>query len=209
MFLLVGLGNPGTKYSGNRHNVGFMALDMLAPRASWRSKFHSQITTETIDDHDCILLKPETYMNESGRALQAAMTFYKLKPEQIVVIHDDLDLPFAKLRIKQGGGHGGHNGLRSIDAAIGKNYWRVRFGIDHPRDILQALGAPAGTPADVSHHVLSDFNAPQRDVLPECLKALAQSLPLLLNSSDTQGATKAMRTYREMVKDVDVPRVKE
>lgn len=135
MRLLVGLGNPGSRYVNNRHNIGYMAVDEIVRRhgfGPWRRRFQSLISEGRIGTAKILCMKPETFMNESGQAVGEALRFYKLEPEAAIVLHDDLDLAPGKTRVKLGGGHGGHNGLRSLDAHIGKNYWRVRMGIDHP-----------------------------------------------------------------------------
>jgi PTH1 family peptidyl-tRNA hydrolase len=137
MLLLVGLGNPGARYAGNRHNIGFMAVQAIARRcgiAPFRRKFQGVAVEGEIADQRVLLLLPGTYMNESGRAVQEAVRFYKLAPPDTVVFHDELELPPGKLRVKIGGGNAGHNGLRSISAHIGNDYKRVRLGIGHPGD---------------------------------------------------------------------------
>jgi len=149
MFLVVGLGNPGQAYTDNRHNIGFMAADDIVRRhgfSPWRSKCHGEIAKGPFNGDKVIVLKPRTYMNESGRSVLAAATFYKIKPENIIVFHDEIDLAPGKLRVKRGGGHAGHNGLRSIHAGIGANYARVRMGVGHPGDKEQ-----------VKNYVLRDF----------------------------------------------------
>ena len=135
MRLLVGLGNPGTRYAGNRHNIGFMAVDAIARRhgiGPWRRRFQGVACEGPIGTERVLLLLPGTYMNESGRAVSEAAHFYKLPIGDIIVFHDELDLPAGKLRVKTGGGNAGHNGLRSISAHIGNDYRRVRIGIGHP-----------------------------------------------------------------------------
>jgi PTH1 family peptidyl-tRNA hydrolase len=135
MRLVVGLGNPGARYARNRHNIGFLAVDALARRygfAAFRDRFKGEIAEGAIGEARILLLKPQTFMNDSGEAVLAAMSFYKIPPGEIAVIHDDLDLKPGKVRVKRGGGNAGHNGLRSIDALIGPDYWRVRLGIGHP-----------------------------------------------------------------------------
>ena len=149
MKMFVGLGNPGPKYSGNRHNIGFMALDRIAEDhgfAPWRGKFQGALTEGRLGAEKVLLLKPETFMNLSGQSVGEAMRFYKLTPDDIVVFHDELDLAPGKCRVKTGGGHAGHNGLRSIHAHIGPEYMRVRMGIGHP-----------GNKNAVSSYVLRDF----------------------------------------------------
>lgn len=149
MFLFAGLGNPGPKYAGNRHNIGFMAVDAIARRhrfSPWRRRFQGAACEGEIEGQKVLALLPETYMNESGRAVAEAQRFYKIELRDIFAFHDELDLPPAKVRAKLGGGNAGHNGLRSITAHCGNDYGRVRLGIGHPGD--KAL---------VHSYVLSDF----------------------------------------------------
>ncbi|MCE2927750.1 MAG: aminoacyl-tRNA hydrolase [Rickettsiales bacterium] len=170
--LLVGLGNPGPEYAGNRHNIGFMAVDQIAGHyhfPAFKKKFSGLLAEGAIGDTRVFLLKPLTYMNLSGEAVASAANFYKIPPEKIIVFHDELDLPLGKLRVKQGGGHGGHNGLKSIDAHIGKDYHRVRLGIAHPGD--KNL---------VSDYVLSDFSKTERKIIDPMIAEISQHLPLLL-----------------------------
>lgn len=172
MFLVVGLGNPGSEYASNRHNIGFMAVDELVHRHSfsgWRTKYQSQMADGTIGTERVLLLKPMTYMNRSGGPVGEACRFYKIPPEKVIVFHDELELAPGKLRVKQGGGHAGHNGLRDIDAHIGNNYWRIRLGIGRPHD--KAL---------VHKWVLSDFGKADQDWLDPFLAAAAQHSGLLL-----------------------------
>lgn len=171
MILLVGLGNPGPKYAQNRHNIGFMAVDAIVRRHSFspeRTRFQGLVSEGTLAGEKVLVLKPMTYMNESGRSVGEAMRFFKLEPEHVVVFHDELDLAPGKLRIKTGGGHGGHNGLRSIDAHIGPNYRRIRLGIGHPGDKERVLG-----------HVLGDFAKADMKWLEPFLDAIASEAPLL------------------------------
>lgn len=176
MKLLVGLGNPGPRYAQNRHNIGFMALDAVQAaakaaggRCEWREKFSSLLAEASFGPHRALLLKPQTYMNESGISVRAAMTFYKIPLEDVFVFHDELDLPFARVRIKQGGGIAGHNGLRSISAHCGNEYWRIRLGIAHPGD--KAL---------VQAYVLGDFSKAEQPGVEALTARLARELPLLL-----------------------------
>ncbi|MEX5729828.1 PTH1 family peptidyl-tRNA hydrolase [Rhodovulum iodosum] len=165
MRLFVGLGNPGAKYAANRHNIGFMAVDRIAEDhgfSPWRDKFQGQVAEGRLGPEKVVLLKPETYMNRSGDAVQAAVQFFKLEPEDVVVFHDELDLAPGKCRVKQGGGHAGHNGLRSIHAHIGAEYGRVRLGIGHP-----------GDKARVSGYVLSDFAKADRDWLDDLMRGIS------------------------------------
>jgi len=150
MRLVVGLGNPGPKYERNRHNVGFMAVDEIVRRHSfsaWRARFQGHVSEGQIGTEKILILKPATFMNESGRAVGEALRFFKLDPDAVTVIYDELDLAPTKIKVKQGGGNGGHNGLRSIDAHVGTDYWRVRIGIGHP-----------GHKSKVANYVLSDFS---------------------------------------------------
>lgn len=172
MRLIVGLGNPGVSYARHRHNVGFMVVDALAGTAAFSKKFHGEVASVTRADEKLILLKPQTYMNDSGRSVQAAMAFHKLAPEQILVLHDDLDLGLGKVRIKQGGGHGGHNGLRDIDAKIGKDYWRIRIGIAHP-----------GDKDKVHDYVLSNFGKDEKPMINLIMDGLANNIELFWQDS--------------------------
>jgi peptidyl-tRNA hydrolase, PTH1 family len=178
MRLLVGLGNPGSRYAMTRHNVGFMAVDAIAARyrfAPFRAKFQGTISEGTIGDTRILLLKPETYMNASGDSVGAAARFYKIDIGEIAVIHDDIDLAEGKLRVKRGGGAGGHNGLRSIDDTLGPDYWRIRVGIGHPgmRELVEA-------------YVLQNFNAEERQWLEPMIAAMAEAAPVL--AADDTGA---------------------
>lgn len=171
MRLVVGLGNPGPEYARHRHNIGFMAVDDLARRhgfGPWKKRFQGLIAEGQIGPEKTYLLKPQTFMNLSGQSVGEAMRFYKVTPEQVIVLHDELDLPPGKLRAKKGGGHGGHNGLRSIDDHIGKDYWRVRLGIGHPGD--KAL---------VHGWVLSNFAKADESWLPAFLDAVTADFPLM------------------------------
>ncbi len=172
MLLLVGLGNPGPRYAGNRHNIGFMALDEIARRhgfGPWRGRFQGQAAEGRLDGLKLLALKPETYMNESGRAVGEALRFYKLEPAALFVFHDEIDLRFGKVKVKLGGGPGGHNGLRSIDAHVGRDYWRVRLGVGHP-----------GHKDLVHPHVLKDFSKDEAKTVAKLLDAVAGELPKLL-----------------------------
>ena len=171
MKLFVGLGNPGAKYAGNRHNIGFMALDAIAQAhgfAPWRSKFQGQVSEGRLGGARVVLLKPETFMNLSGQSVGEAMRFYKLEPADLTVFHDELDLAPGKIRLKQGGGHAGHNGLRSIHGHIGEDYARVRLGIGHP-----------GHKDRVAAYVLSDFAKADQDWLDDMMRGIAEGAPML------------------------------
>lgn len=165
MKLFVGLGNPGTKYAGNRHNIGFMAMDRIASDhgfGPWKSTFKGDASEGRLGLEKVLLLKPGTFMNLSGQSVQAAMAFYKLDLTDITVFHDELDLAPGKCRIKQGGGHAGHNGLRSISGMIGEGYGRVRLGIGHP-----------GHKDAVAAYVLHDFAKVDQDWLDDLLRGLS------------------------------------
>ncbi len=169
MRLFVGLGNPGTKYAQNRHNIGFMVLDRIASdhgAAPWRSKFQAEVTEAVLGGEKTILLKPQTFMNLSGQAVGEAARFYKIPPSHIVVFHDELDLAPGKVRTKTGGGHAGHNGLRSIHQHIGADYDRVRLGIGHP-----------GHKDKVSGYVLSDFAKAEEDWLDNVIRGCSDGAP--------------------------------
>ncbi|WP_029003935.1 aminoacyl-tRNA hydrolase [Azorhizobium doebereinerae] len=171
MFLFAGLGNPGSKYAGNRHNIGFMAVDAIVRRhrlSPWRRRFQGAVSEGEIAGQKVLALLPETFMNESGRAVAEAAKFYKIPLERIVVFHDELDLPPAKIRVKKGGGNAGHNGLRSITAQCGNDYWRVRLGIGHPGD--KSL---------VHSYVLNDFGKAERDWVDGVCTACADFAPAL------------------------------
>jgi peptidyl-tRNA hydrolase, PTH1 family len=169
MWLVVGLGNPGREYASHRHNVGFMVVDALARRAkadSFRDKFSGELARASLGDEDAVLLKPQTYMNLSGDAVQPCAAFYKIAPENVLVVHDELDLPYGTLRLKRGGGHGGHNGLRSIMQRLGADFCRMRFGIGRPPPSYQ----------DSAGFVLSAFNTEERESLDKYVEVAAKSV---------------------------------
>jgi PTH1 family peptidyl-tRNA hydrolase len=171
MQIFAGLGNPGPKYAANRHNIGFMALDRIAEDhgfGPWKARFQGEVAEGRLGTEKVILLKPTTFMNLSGQSVGEAMRFYKLDPEDVTVFHDELDLAPGKLKVKTGGGHAGHNGLRSMHAHIGENYRRVRLGIGHP-----------GRKDLVSHYVLHDFAKADQDWLDDLLRGIADGAPEL------------------------------
>ncbi|NKD55332.1 MULTISPECIES: aminoacyl-tRNA hydrolase [unclassified Haematospirillum] len=173
MWLVVGLGNPGAEYAGNRHNVGFMAADALVRRhsfSSWRSKHHGELADGSIAGQRVMVLKPMTFMNRSGLCVGEVARFYKIPLSNILVLHDELELSPGRLRIKQGGGHAGHNGLRDIDAHLGHAYWRVRLGIGRPHD--KAL---------VNKWVLGDFAKSDSVWLAPFLDAVSLHFHLILD----------------------------
>lgn len=177
MFLVVGLGNPGEKYARNRHNIGFMAADEIVRRHSfspYRNKFQGELAEGKIGTDKVLVLKPQTFMNESGRAVQEAASFYKIATEDIIVLHDELDLEPGKLRVKRGGGHAGHNGLRSIHAHLSEHYARVRLGIGHP-----------GHKDKVTGHVLNDFAKADAEWMTPLLDAVADNMDALLDARDS------------------------
>jgi PTH1 family peptidyl-tRNA hydrolase len=176
MLLFVGLGNPGQEYALNRHNIGFMAVDAIVRRHSfspWRAKFHGEVCEGTIGAEKVVALKPMTYMNDSGRSVAACAAFYKIEPKDFVVFHDELDLDPGRLKIKIGGGHAGHNGLRSIQAHLGPDFRRVRLGIGHP-----------GAKERVTAHVLGNFAKVDRDWLQPLIDDIADAAPKLVERDD-------------------------
>src|SRR5574342_940609 len=157
MLLLVGLGNPGSRHAGNRHNIGFTAVEALAKRhgiGPWRRRFQGVAAEGMLDGERVLLLLPGTYMNESGRAVAEAAHFYKLAPADLVVFHDEIDLAPGKVRVKTGGGVAGHNGLRSISAHVGNDYRRVRIGVGHP-GVKELVQDRKSTRLNSSHHRIS------------------------------------------------------
>jgi len=177
MLIIAGLGNPGGKYASNRHNIGFMAVDEIVRRhglSPWRKKFQAEISEGLLDGETVLLMKPQTFMNESGRAVGEALRFYNLEPSDLVVLYDELDLVPGKVRIKVGGGAGGHNGIRSIDAHVGKDYRRARLGIGHP-----------GHKDRVTGHVLGDFAKADHDWLDPLLDEIARAAGLLAKGDDS------------------------
>lgn len=171
MLLLVGLGNPGSKYNNNRHNIGFMAVDEIIHRhnfSSSKDRFQGEMAEGRLGGEKVITLKPQTFMNLSGQSVGEAVRYFKLEPENVIIFHDELDIPSGKVKFKTGGGHAGHNGLRSIDQHMDKNYHRIRLGIGHPGD--KDL---------VSNHVLSDFSKADKAWLEPLLEAIGYAAPEL------------------------------
>jgi PTH1 family peptidyl-tRNA hydrolase len=172
MKLLVGLGNPGAKYARNRHNIGFMAMDQIASDhgfGGWKSKFQGQIAEGRFGSERVTLLKPETFMNLSGQSVGEAMRYLKLEPADVIVFHDEIDLAPGKVRLKTGGGHAGHNGLRSIHAHIGPDYDRVRLGVGHP-----------GHKDAVPGYVLRDFPKADAEWLDDVLRGIGDGIAHLV-----------------------------
>jgi len=176
MYLIVGLGNPGPKYAGNRHNIGFMAVDEMVRRhgfSPWRRRFQGEVAEATIAGKKVLALKPMTYMNDSGRSVGEAMRFYDIDPSRVIAFYDELDLEPGKVRVKLGGGAAGHNGIRSMIAHVGPHFQRVRLGIGHPGD--RHLVHP---------HVLSDFAKADKAWLAPLIDAVAEFAPLLIQGQD-------------------------
>jgi len=176
MRLVVGLGNPGARYAGNRHNIGFMAVETIAHRHGlppWRRRFQGVTTEGPVGGERALLLLPGTFMNESGRAVAEAMQFYKLGADDVVVLHDELDLPPGKVRVKASGGNAGHNGLRSITSHIGNDYRRVRIGIGHP-----------GDKGEVHNYVLNDFGKDEKVWVLALCDVLADNAAMIVKGDD-------------------------
>lgn len=176
MKLLVGLGNPGEDYAAHRHNIGFMVVARLqeALRGSgWQKKFHGLLATAMVGEQKLLLLKPQTYMNRSGLSVAETAQFYKIPLSDIIVFHDELELAPGKIRVKQGGGAAGHNGLKSLDAVLGQGYWRVRLGIGRPLEGREA----------VHDYVLHDFTKAEQFWLQPLLEALVADIHYLLNDT--------------------------
>jgi len=187
MWLIVGLGNPEDKYLTTRHNIGFMAVDAFVRRynfSDWKEKFQGLYTSGSIDGEKVVLLKPQTYMNLSGKSVQAAASFFKVEPEHILVIHDEIDLEILKVRIKQGGSDAGHNGLRSISTLMGTpNYIRLRIGVGHP--------AKLGLKQSVSAYVLNNFSKEELPDFERLCEQLTEIMPQVLKG-DEAGALNAL-----------------
>ncbi len=182
MFIFVGLGNPGGKYAHNRHNIGFMAVDEVVRRhslSSWRKKFQAEISDGVIAGEKVLVMKPQTFMNESGRAVGEAARFHDVPLDRIYVFYDELDLEPGKVRVKTGGGAAGHNGIRSLSAHLGPDFKRVRIGIGHP-----------GVPHLVMPHVLGDFAKSDGEWLSKLLPGMADEVPLLLAGRDEKFQSK-------------------
>jgi PTH1 family peptidyl-tRNA hydrolase len=179
MLMLVGLGNPGANYANNRHNIGFMAVDAIASRhgfSSWRSRFQGVTAEGTLGREKVIALKPATFMNLSGQAVGEALRFYKIPTHAVIVLYDEIELAPGRIKVKRGGGSAGHNGIRSIDAHIGPDYWRVRLGVGHPGDKARVHG-----------HVLSDFAKADAEWLTTLLDAVTDNAPVLASELAVDG----------------------
>jgi peptidyl-tRNA hydrolase, PTH1 family len=182
MRLLVGLGNPGAEYAYSRHNIGFLAVDAIAERyrfSPWRARFQGVVSEGFINGMKVLALKPGTYMNLSGQAVGEAMRFFKLAPEDVIVVYDEIEIVPGKVKVKQGGGSAGHNGIKSIDAHIGEPYWRVRLGVGRPE-----------TKAGVTDHVLQNFAKSDVDWLGKLLDAVAEAAPWIIAGNESKFMTK-------------------
>ena len=178
MKLIVGLGNPGTQYALNRHNVGFMIVDSLSHAYSYPAfKRHTQslMAEGVVNAQRAMVFKSLTYMNLSGQPVGDIVRFYKIALDDVFVVHDDIDLNFGDVRVKKGGGHGGHNGLKSIDAAIGKEYWRLRIGVGHP-----------GHKDAVTNYVLGNFDKQELNELVFIMRSVVDAMPMLLQNQPEQ-----------------------
>ncbi len=176
MLVLVGLGNPETKYSLNRHNVGFMAIDNLVESyklGPYKKKFQSHIVTKNINNTPIIFAKPQTFMNLSGQSVGNILNFYKLKCKNLIVIHDDIDLNIGTVKTKIGGSSGGHNGLKNLDLIVGKNYRRLRIGIGHP-----------GNKNLVNNHVLGDFSKNENIIISNIIQNITLNLDKIIKNKD-------------------------
>jgi PTH1 family peptidyl-tRNA hydrolase len=189
MQIWAGLGNPGAQYALHRHNVGFMAVDAIAAVHAfgpWQKKFRALVSEGRIGRHKVLLLKPQTYMNDSGDAVQQALRFYKLDVDALTAFHDELDLAPMKIKVKQGGGTAGHNGLRSIDAALGPDFRRVRIGIGHP-----------GHKDRVTPHVLGNYSKNEMEPLSDLLGAIAAEADWLADGDDVRFMSEVARRMGE------------
>jgi peptidyl-tRNA hydrolase, PTH1 family len=189
MLLIAGLGNPGPRYQATRHNIGFRVIDELARQAgassaAFRERFHGELATVTLFEQDLLLLKPQTFMNDSGRSVQAACAFYKIKPTELLVAHDELDLPFGDVRLKKGGGDGGNRGIRSVSGALGPDYVRIRLGIGRPPPDFR------GDPADF---VLQAFPFAEQAGVEQMLTRAAEAVSLVTSL----GLEKAMNRINQ------------
>ena len=188
MRLIVGLGNPGARYARNRHNIGFIAVDAIARRhgfPGFRSRFRGELSDGTIAGERRLLLKPQTFMNASGESVAEAARFFKISASEIVVIHDEIDLRPGKLRVKCGGGTAGHNGLRSIDALLGPDFWRVRIGVGHP-----------GIKELVHPYVLQNFSGEEVTLwVAPLLEAVAETIGLLLSGAPDAFMSEVARRF--------------
>lgn len=192
-WVIAGLGNPGTRYAGTRHNAGFLLVEALAqslaPQGRWRSQFKGETLSVPFADTTALLLKPQTYMNLSGESVQECLSFQKISPANLIVVHDEIDLPFGTLRLKKGGGSGGHNGLKSITEMLSTpDYFRVRVGVGRPE---MAAADSAARHQDVSSYVLAPFSSEERGALDDFFKRGLGALETLV----ARGLTEAQRLH--------------
>ena len=189
MLLIAGLGNPGPRYQATRHNLGFRVIDELARQCSlqasaFRDRFHGEVASARLGNEDLLLLRPQTFMNDSGRSVQAACTFYKIKPAELIVVHDELDLPFGDVRLKKGGGDGGNRGVRSVTAALGPDYLRIRLGLGRPPPDFR------GDPADF---VLQAFASAELEAVEQMVSRATEAVSLVTSV----GLEKAMNRINQ------------
>ena len=186
--LIVGLGNPGVRYENSRHNVGFMVVDRIFEKHSgggeWSKKHEGLLASVSIEGREVLLLKPMTMMNDSGMSVSEVCRYSSISTDEIMVVHDDIDLSFASIRIKEGGGDGGHNGLRSIDRLRGNGYRRLRFGVGRPSNEFIVEGFSVDREL-VSRHVLSNFSKEEKDKIDELIEKIAERAEILLEDLDT------------------------
>jgi len=194
MMLFVGLGNPGSQYEKNRHNVGFMAVSRIVENYSfspWKNKFQGSISNGLLRNQKIIILKPNTFMNLSGQSVGEVIRFYKIPSSKVIVFHDEIDFPLGKLKFKSGGGHAGHNGLRSISEHIGSDYIRIRIGVGHP-----------GNKNAVANYVLGDFSKVEQETITQILKVISTEAPdLTLENTTDFGKSISEKIQKNTSKD--------
>ncbi|WDM85302.1 aminoacyl-tRNA hydrolase [Ehrlichia sp. JZT12] len=196
LYLLVGLGNPGKKYELTRHNVGFMIIDAIANKfnfPSFTKKHNALISGNSIDSHKVVLVKPYTFMNNSGAPIMSVVSLYKIPLNNVIVFHDEVEIDFCTIRVKKSGGNAGHNGLRSIDNILGKEYWRVRFGVGHSNNTI-----------DLSHYVLSHFN--NLDAVNSTIDKIIENITLLLedNKSMFMDKVRNLSKYEDIAQSTTI-----
>ena len=194
MMLFVGLGNPGSQYEKNRHNVGFMAVSRIVENhnfSPWKNKFQGSISNGLLRNQKIIILKPNTFMNLSGQSVGEVIRFYKIPSSKVIVFHDEIDFPLGKLKFKSGGGHAGHNGLRSISEHIGSDYIRIRIGVGHP-----------GNKNAVANYVLGDFSKVEQETITQILKVISTEAPdLTLENATDFGKSISEKIQKNTSKD--------
>ena len=194
MMLFVGLGNPGSQYEKNRHNVGFMAVSRIVENhnfSPWKNKFQGSISNGLLRNQKIIILKPNTFMNLSGQSVGEVIRFYKIPSSKVIVFHDEIDFPLGKLKFKSGGGHAGHNGLRSISEHIGSDYIRVRIGVGHP-----------GNKNAVANYVLGDFSKVEQETITQILEVISTEAPdLTLENATDFGKSMSEKIQKNASKD--------